>query len=613
MKFARIEMLFLIWTVPVLFLVVLYGMKRRRRILTRFASARALKTLIPNLPSHRRWLKAGLVLAAAAFLSLALAGPQYGFHWQEIEQKGVDLMIALDCSKSMLARDIQPTRLDRAKREVYDLLSMLQGDRVGLIAFSGTAFLQCPLTLDYQAFHLFLSTLTPDTMPVGGTDIEAAVRTALAGFDPEAATEKAVILITDGEHTGRGDPIQAAEAARDRGIKVFCIGVGSRGGVPVPNEGGGFKKDPSGGIVVTRLDEETLQKIAVLTGGTYVRSVAGDMDLDVIYTREILGKMERSTLTGGRKQVWEDRYQWALLLAVMVLVIEMLLKSTRPKTGAVVLMVLMCWPGFARADALREGVAAYERGAYEEALKLFIDAQLDDPDNPKILYNMGNAYYRLEDYENAVHNFRLAQEKGGPELKHKARYNLGNAEFRRQAFQKAIDHYQAALELAPDDLDARQNIEFVKKVMEQQKQQEQQQQQKTGDQNRKESKKSEDEKQTPSSRDQQGDPPEERKQEETARNQPSQDQGAEPEPTPDASQESSEGEDRGEKETAGEKPEPSEPSESPNEKTAASGEKNKEQNSAQSLQADRILNRLQDQPGKAMIPFYGQPKVEKDW
>lgn len=613
MKFARIEMLFLIWTVPVLFLVVLYGMKRRRRILTRFASARALKTLTPNLPSHRRWLKVGLILAATAFLSLALAGPQYGFHWQEIEQKGVDLLIALDCSKSMLARDIQPTRLDRAKREVYDLLNMLQGDRVGLIAFSGTAFLQCPLTLDYQAFHLFLSTLTPDTMPVGGTDIEAAVRTALDGFDPKAATEKAVILITDGEHTGRGDPIQAAEAARDQGVKVFCIGVGSQGGVPVPNEGGGYKKDPSGGIIVTRLDEETLKKMAVLTGGTYVRSVAGDMDLDVIYSREILGKMERSTLTGGRKQVWEDRFQWALCLAVIVLVIEMLLKSTRPKAGAAVLMViLICWPGFARADALREGVAAYERGAYEDALKFFIDAQLDDPDNPKVLYNMGNAYYQLEDYENAVYNFRMAQEKGGPELKHKARYNLGNAEFRRQAFQKAIDHYQSALDLAPDDLDALQNIEYVKKVMEQQKQQKEQQQ-KAGDQNRKESEKSEEEKRKSKPQDQQGGPPEERDQEETARNQPSQDQGTEPEPTPDASQEPTEGEDQAEKETAGMKTEPAGPSEPPKEKAAPSEEKNDEQNRAQPLQADRILNRLQDQPGKAMIPFYGRPKVERDW
>ncbi len=596
MKFARIEMLFLIWTVPVLFLVVLYGTKRRRRILTRFASAKALKVLAPNIPSHRRWLKAGLILAAVVFLSLALAGPQYGFHWQEIEQKGVDLLIALDCSKSMLARDIPPSRLDRAKREVVDLLTMLQGDRVGLIAFAGTAFPQCPLTLDYQAFHLFLSTLTPDTMPVGGTDIDAAIRTALAGFDSKAATEKAVILITDGEHTGQGDPVQAARAARDQGIKVFCIGVGSEGGVPLPNEAGGFKKDKAGGIIVTRLDEETLKKISVLTGGTYVRSVAGDMDLDVIYSREILGKMERSTLTGGRKQIWEDRFQWALFLAVISLVIEMMLKSARPKTGAAVLIVFFCLPHSVQADALREGVAAYERGAYEEALKHFIDAQLEDPDNPKILYNMGNAYYQLKDYENAAHHYRVAQEKGGPEVKHKARYNLGNAEFRRQAFQKALDHYQAALELAPDDLEARQNIEFVKMVMAQQKKQEPDELQETD--HSKQPEESEAEKSKSNSQDQQKDP----RQDETSQHQPAQKQDSNQEPTPEPPKESSDGENQ-----------PPRPAEPLKEESAASGEKKEEEAAAESLQADRILNRLQDQPGKAMIPFHGQPKVEKDW
>jgi len=302
MTFARIEMLFLIWAAPVLALIVAYGMRRRRKALSRFASPNGLAVIAPTSSARRRWVKGGLLIAGLAFLSLSLSGPRYDFRWQEIERRGVDILIALDCSRSMLARDLQPTRLDRAKREVLDLIAMLQGDRVGLAAFSGTAFLQCPLTLDYAAFHLFLEVLSPDYLPVGGTDITGALTVARNGFDPKSAAEKAVILITDGENTGRGDPVAAARKLDEAGITLFCIGVGGEEGVPVPAADGGFKKDREGQIVMTRLDEDLLQRMALLTGGTYVRSVAGDMDLDVVYRQEIRGKMEAAALAGRSEE-----------------------------------------------------------------------------------------------------------------------------------------------------------------------------------------------------------------------------------------------------------------------------------------------------------------------
>lgn len=227
MKFVHVEMFFLVWLLPVLALAYVYGGRRRRTILNAFASVRAITSLVPSGLVGRRRLRAALVLAAVLLLVVALAGPQYGFQWQQIERRGVDIMIALDCSRSMLAGDIQPTRLDRAKREIFDLIGMLQGDRIGLVAFSGTAFLQCPLTLDYQAFNLFLDVLTPDYLPVGGTDLAAAVQTAVGGFDAAGRAEKAIILITDGEQTGDGDPLTAAQDAQKAGIKLFCIGVGS--------------------------------------------------------------------------------------------------------------------------------------------------------------------------------------------------------------------------------------------------------------------------------------------------------------------------------------------------------------------------------------------------
>lgn len=319
MRFAHIHMLFLIWAVPVVFLVCVYGMKKRKSILDAFCGSSGLAVLSPMLSAKRRWVKYTLLLVALLFTAVALSGPQYGFKWQEIEQKGVDLFIAIDCSKSMLATDIQPTRLERAKREVFDLLSMLEGDRAGLVAFAGTAFVQCPLTLDYNAFNLFMNALGPESIPLGGTDIAGAINAALDGFSEKDNTEKAIILITDGESTG-GDPIGAAEKAKEKGVKIFCIGIGRDEGVPVPDTDGGFQKDRQGKIILARIDEDTLKKIASVTGGDYVRSVAGDMDLDRIYTTNIRGTMEQKTLESGKKKLWEDRFQWFLGPAMICLI-----------------------------------------------------------------------------------------------------------------------------------------------------------------------------------------------------------------------------------------------------------------------------------------------------
>ena len=467
MKFARVEMLFFLWAVPVLLLVFFYGMKKRRRILSRFSSKRGLEAVASNADATRRWIKAGLMLWALLFAAVAVSGPQYGFKWQEIEQKGIDIIIALDCSRSMLASDIQPTRLDRAKREIYDLLGMLEGDRIGLVAFAGTAFLQCPLTLDYSAFHLFLGALSPDFLPVGGTDIAGALNVAFSGFDEQANTEKAVILITDGESTG-GDPVKAAEAARKAGVRLFCIGVGQGEGVPVPDRRGGFKKDISGQIVLTKLDEATLKKIAVMTGGSYVRSMAGDMDLDVIYKKDIRGKMEMATLSSGKKQIWEDRYQWFLALAVVALMADLFLPSAR-KVSAVGLVFLLLSSPTVNAGDLNKGLDAYEKGNYESALESFMDAQIDDPDRPEILYNMGNAYYRLGDFNAAFLSYQQALRTEKKNLKQKALYNLGNTHYRKGALEDAVKSYTAALEIDPNDEQARQNLEFVKKRIQQQK------------------------------------------------------------------------------------------------------------------------------------------------
>ncbi|MEJ2041354.1 MAG: VWA domain-containing protein, partial [Desulfosarcinaceae bacterium] len=476
MKFAHIQMLLLIWSVPLLARVYFYGFRRRRRILAAWARARTLGSLIPEALGRVRRLRAVLVLLAVLFTALAAAGPQVGYRWQEVRQRGVDLIIALDCSRSMLAADIQPTRLERAKREIYDLLNMLEGDRVGLVAFSGTAFLQCPLTVDYQAFNLFLQVLTPDYLPVGGTDLAAALHTAQGAFDPQSESDKAVILITDGENTGPDDPLQAAREAHKAGIKLFCIGVGSNDGVPVPAAEGGFKKDAAGKIILSHLDEPLLTRMALATGGGYVRSVAGDMDLDTIYRDQIHGHMKAATLQSGRKQVWSDRFQWPLALAVLFLFIVRWMPLVK-KSLFILLLPLALAAALAplHAGPLHEGYQAYQKGEYPQALRKFIDGQLKDPDNPDILYNIGNAYYKNGNYEAAAENYSQALSKAPPDLKARLLYNLGNSAYRQGNLKDAAKNYEAALKLAPDDSQAKENLAFVKQQMQQQKQQQEKQ------------------------------------------------------------------------------------------------------------------------------------------
>jgi len=474
MKFFQIEMLFLVWAVPICLMMYLYGLKKRRKILNRFSSEKGLNAIIPQNHSKRRWLKATLILSAFLFMAVALSGPQYGFKWQDVERRGIDIIIALDCSESMLANDFKPNRLDRAKREVYDLLNMLEGDRVGLVAFAGTSFLQCPLTLDYTALHLFLKTLTPDFLPVGGTNLSHAIQTAISSFDPRVSSEKAVILITDGENTSENDPLIIVEDAKKTNIKIFCIGVGSEDGVPIPGKNGGYKKDKNGKIILTKLDENTLQKISLKTGGTYVRSVSGDMDLDTIYLKEIRGKMEASVLTSGRKKIWENRYQIPLFIATLLLIIEWLLPSTQKAkfTLMVVLfMVMALSPQRILAGPLNEGVEAYEKGEYEKALKLFIDAQLEHPDIREVDYNLGNVYYKTGDFDSAYHHYKRVLDGNNEILKQKSHYNLGNSIFRNGNLEEAVKHYEDALKMNPEDIQAKQNIEFVKKMIEQKKNQ----------------------------------------------------------------------------------------------------------------------------------------------
>ncbi len=614
-KFANIMMLTLVWAVPALTLVYIHGGRKRRRILSGFAGKKAGESLTGKVSFSPRRMKAALILFALLMTAVAISGPLYGYRWQEIHRKGVDIIIALDCSRSMLAGDIRPTRLDRAKREVYDLLGMLKGDRVGLVAFSGEAFLQCPLTMDYEAFNIFLDALSPDFIPVGGTAISKAIQAAVDGFGEDTPTEKAVILITDGESTD-GDPLKAAKKALDGNIKIFTIGVGGREGIPVPDKDGGFKKDADGKIVMTRMDETLLKKVASLTGGTYARSVAGDMDLDAIYTGEIRGKMEQTGIEGGRKKVWEDRYQWFVALAVFALLFDLFIpgvKRVYPFVAAALLLISV--PGISNAanvsKSMEAGQAAFQRGEYESALSSFIEAQLEAPENPRIYYNLGCAYYKLEDYKAAGENFARALASKNDALKQRSHYNLGNTNFRDGKYEDALKSYEDALEIDPDDGDSVKNLEFVKKVIEQRKEQPPQK----GNGDKKENEEGKDENKEENGKD-------EKSQEQNREQDRNDKQG-------DDKRNDGNGNDKQEDRKPGEQSENEEKSPGESQKSAGKQEvpepipSEEEQKPVSAAapgdkgegdkQSAKMLNRLEDKPGSAMMPRYGKQRILKDW
>jgi Ca-activated chloride channel family protein len=257
--------------------------------------------------------------------------PQWGFSWEEVRRSGLDILIAIDTSKSMLAGDIKPNRLERSKLAVKDLIKKLRGDRIGLIAFSGNAFLQCPLTVDYSGFLLSLNELNFNSIPKGGTSISSAIKTAMDSYEGGQKKYKILVIITDGEDH-EGNVAEMAEKAKDAGIKIFSIGIGTKEGelISVTDESGNkvFLKDRQGNVVKTRLDETTLQKIALTTGGSYVRATNTEFGLDLIY-EEKLSKMEKREIESNMIKRYEERFQIPLAIALVLLCLEPFISERR--------------------------------------------------------------------------------------------------------------------------------------------------------------------------------------------------------------------------------------------------------------------------------------------
>ena len=536
MIFANPKMLWLLLVIPPALRGLLLVVGRvRQRLLTQFIQARLLPALTVGISPQRQKIRLGCLVLAVACLILALARPQWGFDWEEVKQRGLDIVVAIDTSKSMLAEDIAPNRLARAKLAALDLMQRAKADRLGLVAFAGTAFLQCPLTIDDAAFRQSVESLDVNTIPQGGTAIAAAIETALTAFK-EGDNYKILVLFTDGEDHDSG-AVEAAEKAAKEGLRIYTIGIGTPEGellrVKDAQGNSDYVRDEHGDVVKSHLNEQLLQQIAGATEGGFYLPLRGAKVIDTLYDQG-LALLPKSQHQEKLIRQYHERYHWPLALAIVLLLVEMLFPERKPERTTKrpppsrpkapsgpppipapaathqpqtpapalqsarslssiaslwsLLFIAECLLLFAPSataspsSALRE----YKSGNYEQALKEYERLLKKNKDDPRLHFNAGAAAYKNQQFDEATKEFGATLAAPDLKLQGLGYYNEGNALFhlgernpdpgkRKENWEKALQDYQSTLKLNPQDPDAKHNYEFVKKMLEELKQQQQQQ------------------------------------------------------------------------------------------------------------------------------------------
>ncbi len=513
MEFARPDILYALFLIPLLVLLLMKTAGKRRSELLLFAGGNLMDGLSPGRSWRRGLLKNLLLSLAGAVMVVAIAGPRLGSRLVKVEREGIDIVVALDTSLSMLAEDIKPNRLERAKMEIIDLIRGLKGDRVGIVVFAGDAFALCPLTVDYDAALMFANAIDVNMVSEPGTALSRAISASTALFDETSRHDKAVIIITDGE-SHEGDPIQQAKLSRDMGTKIYTIGIGNPSGEPIPIKGSGgkvegYKKDNRGETVMTRLNEDILIEIARSSGGRYMPATREGMELKIIYG-EIEG-MEKKKIKGEFMERKQDRFTWFLAAAFFMLVVELLVssgKSSRSREGKKILhtgalVFLMCLALAAPPSAFSKSInrgknnAAnkyYAGGAYDKALALYNDAWGDSTKNPRhfqgLSYNKGNTLHMMGRYKEALGLYRQAFEAGDSLLAGSALHNRGNTFMKMNMAKEAVASYVDALNYIPDDSSVINNLEIALRNLKNEEKQKQKQEQDQKQRNKEDNKKS---------------------------------------------------------------------------------------------------------------------------
>ena len=479
--------------VVVLALIRFVTYRKQKSRLRKFGDPQLLKALMPDVSRFRPVVKFWLLEGALALLFVVLARPQMGTRISHEKRTGIETIIAIDISNSMRAQDVEPSRLDRAKMMVENLVDNFTNDKIGLIVFAGDAFVQLPITSDYVSAKMFLSSIDPSMMQNQGTDVAAAIEMATHSFTQQENIGKAIIVITDGEDH-EGGALEAAKAAREKGMRVYVLGVGSTKGSPVPVPGtGDYMRDNAGNTVMSALNEQMCSEIAQAGGGAYIHvenNSGAQRQLD-----EELDKLEKNETESTIYSDYDEQFQAVALIALLLLIIEIvilecknpLLRRISLFKRTVSLSFIICLLSFSPAGAqtdrqlVRQGNRLFQKGDYEHAEVAYSKAVEKNDKNTQAHYNLGAALMAQKKDSAAVVEFEKAgQQETVPMRKAQSYHNMGVLCQRNQLYGEAIEAYKQSLRLNPADDETRYNLVLCqqqKKKQDEQKQQQQQQQQ----------------------------------------------------------------------------------------------------------------------------------------
>ena len=497
LSFQHIEYLIALAVIPLLLILYFFVLNWKKRTIKKIGDAALVKEIIKNYNPQKFALKFLFVLLAIASGVFALANLRSPKGMEQVSRNGIDVMIALDVSKSMLAQDIKPNRLERAKQAISKLIDKLDNDRIGIVVFAGRAYLQMPLTGDHGAAKMYLSSASTDIVPTQGTVISDALKMCYASFNSKEKKYKAVVLISDGEDHDEGALKIAAQMA-DEGIAINTVGIGSPQGSTIIDElTNQPKQDVNGNTVITKLNEEELMKIAEKGKGSY--QLFTNADELVAGLEAQLGSMDQRTVTEDSLVNYKNFFPYFLMLALILLVVELFIserksvgnwqlaigKASKKKAAALpvascLLPVVCCLLPFTsnaqnEKALIKKGNEAYEKKEYDNAITQYQQAIVKNPDNPTANYNLGNALYKNKKVDEAVQAYDEAVSKASSKAdKSKSFYNKGVVLQNNKKLPECIDAYKNALKLNPQDEDARQNLQ---KALQQQKQDQQKEKQ----------------------------------------------------------------------------------------------------------------------------------------
>jgi len=479
--------------IPVLALIRWWMVIRQRKQLRRFGDMELVRQLMPDVSRYRPLVKFCLLLTALALLIVLLARPQMGTRISHEKRTGIETIIAMDISNSMLAEDVAPSRLDRAKMMVENLVDNFTNDKIGLIVFAGEAFVQLPITSDFVSAKMFLSSIEPSMIETQGTDIAAAVTMATHSFTQEEGVGKAIIVITDGEDH-EGGAMEAAQEAKDNGMRVYMLGVGSTKGVPIPIAGSNdYMKDNTGETVMSALNEDMCKQIAQAGGGAYIH-VENNSNAQEQLNHE-LDKLAKKEISSTVYSDYDEQFQAVGIIVLLLLIAEICILEIknqrlsklhlfRRKKIATMLLLLMVVGAHAQSDRdyVRQGNKQFRAGKYAEAEVDYRKAVEKNGKNAQAVYNLGNALLAQRKDSAAIEQFQAAAKlETNSRRRSYAYHNIGVICQGRQMFGEAIEAYKEALRNNPNDDETRYNLELCKRQQKQQQQNQQNQQKQNKD------------------------------------------------------------------------------------------------------------------------------------